>query len=82
MYIVLDFAIAVVAYLYFPETRRLTIEEISLVFDYGTKEGREGALRDLEAAREREEAQRAREAAGNDIKEKEETGHIEHREVR
>lgn len=53
------------------------------MFDYGTKEGRENALRDLEAAREREETQRAREAAGYDIKEKEEeTSHIEHREIR
>ena len=51
VYIALDFFVALIAYLHFPETRRLSIEEISLVFDYGTKEGRERALHDLETAR-------------------------------
>lgn len=53
IYIALDFIVAGIAYLHFPETRRLSIEEISLVFDYGTKEGREMALQDLEAAHHR-----------------------------
>lgn len=47
MYIAIDFVVAIVAYLQFPETRRMSIEEISLVFDYGTKEGRERALEEL-----------------------------------
>lgn len=51
VYIAIDFFVALIAYLHFPETRRLSIEEISLVFDYGTKEGRERALHDLETAR-------------------------------
>jgi hypothetical protein len=54
VYIALDFLVAGIAYLHFPETRRLSIEEISLVFDYGTKEGRERALHDLEAAHNRQ----------------------------
>ena len=47
VYIVIDFFVAFVAWLQFPETRRMSIEEISLVFDYGTKEGRERALEHL-----------------------------------
>lgn len=54
LYIALDFLVVAVAYFHFPETRRLSIEEISLVFDYGTKEGRERALHDLENARNRD----------------------------
>jgi hypothetical protein len=57
VYIALDFLVAFIAYLHFPETRRLSIEEISLVFDYGTKEGRERALHDLETARNAEARQ-------------------------
>ena len=57
VYIALDFFVALIAYLHFPETRRLSIEEISLVFDYGTKEGRERALHDLETARHANDAE-------------------------
>lgn len=52
MYIVIDFFVALVAWLQFPETRRMSIEEISLVFDYGTKEGRSRALEQLQHATE------------------------------
>lgn len=52
VYIAIDFVIAVIAYLHFPETRRLTIEEISLMFDYGTKEGRQMALQHIEHSHE------------------------------
>lgn len=50
VYIVIDFFVAFVAWLSFPETRRMSIEEISLVFDYGTKEGRARALEQLHNA--------------------------------
>lgn len=50
LYIALDFFVATVAYFQFPETRRMTIEEISLMFDYGVKEGRARALESLEAS--------------------------------
>lgn len=48
LYIALDFFVATVAYFQFPETRRMTIEEVSLMFDYGVKEGRARALESLE----------------------------------
>ena len=44
--------VAFVAWLQFPETRRMSIEEISLVFDYGTKEGRAKALAELHNSRD------------------------------
>ena len=52
MYIVIDFFVAFVAWLQFPETRRMSIEEISLVFDHGMKEGRSRALEQLHNAPE------------------------------
>lgn len=48
VYIVIDFGVAIVAYFQFPETNRLTIEEISLMFDYGVKEGRAKVLESME----------------------------------
>ncbi len=47
VYIVIDFFVAFIAWLQFPETRRMSIEEISLVFDYDTKDGRQKALEEL-----------------------------------
>lgn len=44
VYIGIDIGYVLLIYFYFPETKKLTIEEISLVFDYGTKDGRKKAL--------------------------------------
>jgi hypothetical protein len=48
VYIAIDFVFAGIAYLQFPETRRMTIEEISLMFDYGVKEGRAMVMQKME----------------------------------
>jgi hypothetical protein len=78
VYIALDFFVAFIAYLHFPETRRLSIEEISLVFDYGTKEGRERALHDLETARHATDPKTHREEGDLEIG-KPEIEHVEER---
>lgn len=49
LYIALDLVVAGVAYLQFPETRSLTIEEISCMFDYGVRDGRAKVLEMMEA---------------------------------
>ncbi len=43
VYIAIDCFYVALIYFYFPETKKLSIEEVSLVFDYGTKEGRKQA---------------------------------------
>jgi hypothetical protein len=43
VYIAIDIAYAIGIYLWFPETKQLTIEEISLVFDFPGKDGRKMA---------------------------------------
>jgi hypothetical protein len=43
VYIAIDCFYFVVIYLTFPETKSLSIEEVALVFDYGTKDGRKRA---------------------------------------
>ena len=48
VYIAIDFIVATVAYFQFPETNRLSIEEVSLMFDYGVKEGRAKVLENME----------------------------------
>lgn len=50
MYIVIDIGYVLLIYFYFPETSKLSMEEVSLVFDYGTKEGRKMAAERLERA--------------------------------
>ena len=56
VYIAIDFIVAIVAYFQFPETNRLSIEEVSLMFDYGVKEGRAKVLENMERqAAERDE---------------------------
>lgn len=40
VYICLDCIYVVLIYFFFPETKKLSIEEVSLVFDYGMKDGR------------------------------------------
>ena len=50
IYIGIDILYVILIYFYFPETKQLSIEEVSLVFDYGTKEGRTRAAAELEAA--------------------------------
>ncbi|KAJ9156586.1 Hexose transporter protein [Pleurostoma richardsiae] len=44
VYIAIDFCYIIIIYLWFPETRNLTIEEVSLVFDYGVKHGGKRAV--------------------------------------
>ncbi|VUC30169.1 unnamed protein product [Clonostachys rosea] len=43
MYIAIDCAYVVLIYFFFPETKKLTIEEVSMIFDHG-KNGREAVL--------------------------------------
>ncbi|RSL94636.1 hypothetical protein CEP52_012514 [Fusarium oligoseptatum] len=43
VYIAIDIAYAIGIYLWFPETKQLTIEEISLVFDFPGRDGRKMA---------------------------------------
>ncbi|GFZ47588.1 hypothetical protein JCM24511_05332 [Saitozyma sp. JCM 24511] len=50
VYIVIDIGYVLLIYFYFPETSKLSMEEVSLVFDYGTKEGRKMAAERLERA--------------------------------
>ncbi|ETS76806.1 hypothetical protein PFICI_12193 [Pestalotiopsis fici W106-1] len=49
VYIAVDCVYVVLIYLYFPETKQLTIEEVSLIFDYDMKEGRQLAIAAFEA---------------------------------
>lgn len=49
VYIAIDIFYVLLIYFYFPETKGLSIEEVSLVFDYGTKEGRNRAAAALDA---------------------------------
>jgi hypothetical protein len=80
IYIAIDFAFAFIAWLYFPETRRMSIEEISLVFDYGTKEGRAKALEELHNSRDRAHEEREVEGEGREEEMgKKEVQHIESR---
>lgn len=50
VYIAIDIGYFVLIYFYFPETKGLSMEEVSLVFDYSTKEGRKMAAQALERA--------------------------------
>ena len=47
VYIAIDCVYVVVIYFFFPETKKLSIEEISVVFDYDTKDGRMRAAHQL-----------------------------------
>lgn len=44
VYICIDIGYCFLIYFCFPETKKLTIEEVSLVFDYGMKDGRKMAV--------------------------------------
>ena len=74
MYIAIDVAYFIIIYFYFPETKKLSLEEVALVFNYGTKEG--GRL-----AKQAMEERLAAENAGSypqpmeDLK-----GNVDHRE--
>lgn len=48
VYIGIDILYVILIYFYFPETKKLTIEEVSLVFDYGMKDGRKMAVAAME----------------------------------
>jgi hypothetical protein len=50
VYIAIDICYFILIYFYFPETKGLSMEEVSLVFDYSTKEGRKMAAQALERA--------------------------------
>lgn len=43
VYIAVECLYVVLIYFFFPETKKLTIEEVALVFDYGMKDGHEKA---------------------------------------
>lgn len=49
VYIALDFVWLAILYYFFPETKGLTIEEVSLVCDYSRKGARQHAAHDLQA---------------------------------
>jgi hypothetical protein len=50
VYIALDVFWFALIYFYFPETKGLSIEEVSMVFDYGRTGGRKQVAHDLELA--------------------------------
>jgi hypothetical protein len=56
VYIAIDFGMAILVWFYFPETSRMTIEEISMVFDYPVKDARRLVLEALEEKRNAEQA--------------------------
>jgi hypothetical protein len=43
----IDIIVLALIYFFFPETKNLTIEEVSLVFDYGLKGDRKRAAEDM-----------------------------------
>jgi hypothetical protein len=47
VYIGIDIIVLALIYFFFPETKNLTIEEVSLVFDYGLKGDRKRAAEDM-----------------------------------
>lgn len=47
VYIGIDIIVLALIYFFFPETKNLTIEEVSLVFDYGRKGDRKRAAEDM-----------------------------------
>lgn len=47
VYIGIDIVVLALIYFFFPETKNLTIEEVSLVFDYGRKGDRKRAAEDM-----------------------------------
>ncbi|KAJ0120015.1 hypothetical protein J7T55_000868 [Diaporthe amygdali] len=49
VYIAVDCMYVIFIYLYFPETKQLSIEEVSMLFDYDGKEGRQLAAAALDA---------------------------------
>lgn len=55
VYIAIDFGMAILVWFYFPETSRMTIEEISMVFDYPVKNARQHVLDALEEKRNAEQ---------------------------
>ena len=59
---------AVLVYFYFPETSRMTIEEISMVFDYPIKNARQHVLDALEAKRQAEGTNNKLDGGEEDIK--------------
>lgn len=68
MYIAIDLVVALLVYLFFPETAKMSIEEISMVMDYPLKEGRQRVLEVMEERRAASEAAARNEALDEDAK--------------
>lgn len=60
VYIAIDLFIAVIVYFYFPETAKMSIEEISMILDYPLKDGRQRVLEVMEERRAAEQDELAR----------------------
>jgi hypothetical protein len=75
VYIAIDICYFIVIYFYFPETKKLSLEEVALVFDYGTKEGSRLARQAMEERLAAESAYTENAQPQEDLK-----GDVEHRE--
>jgi hypothetical protein len=78
VYIAIDLFIAVIVYFYFPETAKMSIEEISMILDYPLKDGRQRVLEVMEERRAAEQDDLAR-TKDMDEEGKLEVSHIEGR---
>jgi hypothetical protein len=76
VYIAIDLFLAVIVYFFFPETAKMSIEEISMILDYPLKDGRQRVLEVMEARRAAEQDDIAR-TKGMDEEGKLEVSHIE-----
>ncbi|KAI9637786.1 general substrate transporter [Dioszegia hungarica] len=76
VYIAIDVCLGIVVYLYFPETAKMSIEEISMILDYPLKDGRQRVMEVMEERRLAEASEVAR-TKGLDEGGKMEVSHVE-----
>jgi hypothetical protein len=66
VYIAIDLAMAIIMYFHFPGTRRMTLEQISLMSDNSVKEGRKMVLEQMRAQEAERQANALREKVDDD----------------